>query len=241
MTKLFTISALIFFSSITAQAQDPDQGNHDLEEIIVTGSAILDWEPDIIPAIRLVKKADFMIQQIRIFNDTRKAEQRADEIYKTISNMLKAAENSSTFTLGTGDDVFVKLTAENYQLPLSEISSKEDAEYTDLLVKAPIHERTEPNAVAKEIRDFISLAEVDGRSEVVATGEMGLSIIKPERYRKDVIALIAKDVQQTLSAFGDNYSVRLEGMEYPLLWERQGLATMALYIPYSYTIVPSPN
>ena len=240
MKRLLLLAALAIWAG-PCWAQAGNDGETGLEEIIVTGSRMLDWEPDIIPAIKLVKRADFMIQKIRIVNDTRKEDQRADEIYETIFAMLAAAKKSSTFTLGTGEDVFVALTEENYKLPLLNLASKADTSYTDLLVKAPLTRQSKANKIVDEIRDFIKKAKLVGRSEVLPTGEIGLSIIQPEKYRQEVIGLIAKDVKQTLAAFGDGYSVQLEGMEYPLLWERQGLATMALYIPYKYTILPGGN
>lgn len=182
-----------------------------------------------------------MIQRIQVVNDTRKEDMRENEIYSTIKALLDAAQKSKAFTLGTGDDVFVPLTEENYKLPLQESQDKVDTSFTYLLVKAALDSKSKANMIAEEIRSFIKNAKLVGRTEVEAKGDLGLSIVHPERYRQDVLKLIANDVKMSLSAFGEGYRVELEGLEWPLLWERQGLATMSLYIPYSYKIVPLKN
>jgi len=235
--RIFFIS-LILSSIISGSANAQDDG-YGLEEVIVTGSRMAEYRPDVIPAVTLAKRADFMIQKVRIISDTRKADLRREEIYQTIKNLLKKAKDSKMFSLGTGEDYFVPLTENNYRLSLSNHRRKPDTSMTYLLVKAPLDQEASANDISASIKAFIKDAKVVGRTEVLPEGKLGLSIVRPEKYRQELIHKIAADAKAASAAFGKDYRVLLKGMESPLLWERQGLATMALYIPYSYDIVPA--
>ena len=130
--RIFFIS-LILSSIISGSANAQDDG-YGLEEVIVTGSRMAEYRPDVIPAVTLAKRADFMIQKVRIISDTRKADLRREEIYQTIKNLLKKAKDSKMFSLGTGEDYFVPLTENNYRLSLSNHRRKPDTSMTYLLV-----------------------------------------------------------------------------------------------------------
>ena len=44
-----------------------------VDEIIVTGSRAIEWDPDDIPVIQLERRADNLIVAVRVVNDTRDA------------------------------------------------------------------------------------------------------------------------------------------------------------------------
>jgi hypothetical protein len=60
-----------------------------LEEIVVTGSRVESYD---MPAIAVVKQADFLVQNIRLINDSRSPDLRRQEIFGTIERMLASAE-----------------------------------------------------------------------------------------------------------------------------------------------------
>jgi hypothetical protein len=234
MKKFICVAALFSLISLSASAQD----GMVVEEVIVTGSRITDFISDLPPAVTLTKRADFMIQTIKITNDSRHEKDRRREIYTTIAKMLEKAGNNQLFTLGTGEDYFVPLTTENYKLPLTK-GKRTDTSETWLLVKAPVNQKASANKIVSSIRDFITSAAKVGRTEILPDEDLGLSIIQPEKYRAEIIKKIAADVKAAANAFGPGYRIRLKGLESPLVWERQGLATMTLYIPYAFEIIPS--
>jgi hypothetical protein len=229
MLRTFFVSTCLMVALHTTAVQAQD-----LEEIIVTGSRAYN-----LPAVTLVKRADFMIQELRITNDTRQEQQREQEIYETIAGLLKKAKATNVFTLGTGEAVFTPLTTENYRVPLEEDDDRDDASQTYILIKAPLKQDASPNQIADSIRDFIRNAKMVGRTEVEADDELGLSILNPERYRYELIDLVAADAKRTASAFGPEYRLHIRTFDEPLQWQRQGLDAMALYIPYKFDIVPA--
>jgi hypothetical protein len=239
MNKALISIFVLLFVNQHAIALFQNNDEYEFEEVIVTGSRITDtYDIYEIPAVRLVKRADFMIQEIRIVSDSRKEEMRRDEIHKTIFNLLKMSEKTEVFTLGTGEDIFVPLDRSNYKLVIEALESKTDTSQTRLLVKASLDQKASANQISSAIHDFIEKADLVGRAEILKTDELGLSIVNPERYRSELLQKLAADIRSTTAVFGEDYRVTIEGLNYPVLWERQGLATMVLYIPYNYEIVP---
>jgi len=234
------MKALLFAATLAAFVSSPTtaQDEFDVEEVIVTGSRITDYRPEEIPAVTLPKRADFMIQKVRVISDTRKSDVRKEEIYATIFKLMEKAEKSNIFTLGTGEDYFVPLTKSNFKLQLQAHRHKPDTSLTHLLVKAALDQKASANEISTSIKNFIKNAEIAGRTEVLPAGNLGLSIVRPEKYRKELIRKIAADARSAAEAFGSDYRITLKGLESPLQWERQGLDTMALFIPYEYDIVP---
>ena len=85
----------LFINSLTLQAEEA------IQEIIVTGSRLLDYNE--MPAVTLVKTADFLAQEIRISNDSRSPEIRRKEIYQSIDNLIKASKKANNIELSYGE------------------------------------------------------------------------------------------------------------------------------------------
>lgn len=64
-------------------------------------------------------------------------------------------------------------------------------------------------------------------------------MVNPHQYRSNIIELVAKDVNTTTSALGKDYRVIMQGLDQPVQWVRVGPVQLAMYIPYSYHIIPS--
>jgi len=75
--KYLTVLAAFGSSSVSAQ----------LEEIVVTASSGASYYD--MPAVTLEKKADFLVQNIQLINDSRSPKLRRSEIFSTIGNLIK--------------------------------------------------------------------------------------------------------------------------------------------------------
>ena len=63
-----------------------------------------------------------------------------------------------------------------------------------------------------------------------------LTLIGPGQYRSEIIGLVAADANRSAKAFGEGYSVTIEGLTLPVTWYQSGPLELALYIPYRQTI-----
>src|SRR5690242_9771986 len=81
LPPLLPLCALFVALSVSAQT----------EEIVVTGMRSGGYNE--MPAVTIKKPADFLVQEIRLVNDSRSPELRKKEIISTIDSMLKRASS----------------------------------------------------------------------------------------------------------------------------------------------------
>lgn len=106
-----------------------------VEEIVVMGirSSADDYYD--VPAVTIIKDADFLVQNIRLINDSRATELRRSEIVKTINNLIKASSSVKGIEISYGDGFLepIKLNDESLELILDK--AKADTSYIDIYVK----------------------------------------------------------------------------------------------------------
>jgi hypothetical protein len=203
-----------------------------LEEIVVTGSRVSGDEYSKIPAIVLQRRADFLVQRIRLTNDTRAEEGRTKELHQTIRDMLVDAAKQPGIALSYGDEFLIPITSTAYEVPLVEGGKRADTSSTNIYVKMALGEKDDvPIAIAK-LRGFIKKAHVSGRTEIEPEGDVGLSLVSPEKYRYSIISKITDDAKKLHSAVGTLCKIRLAGLSNRVLWQRSDVSELTLYIPY---------
>lgn len=223
-TLIFVISTIVV--SALAKAND-------VETIVVTGSRI-DWYDS--PAITLVKPADYLVQQVRLLNDSRDQALREKELTNTVKDILRSANKSKLIELGVGKEIVYPITLDDLQLDF-EKGERTDTSVVNLYIKTPISNKTEVEKLVTRINDFIDDISVSGRTEVEKNGELVLSIVNPEKYRQELLAAIAKDINSTINIFGDNYKVDISGLSQSLMWERASVSELRLYLEYDFTLI----
>lgn len=217
---------LVLGSFLIARAQD--------EAIVLSPFTISSDKASTKPPIVVKRRADFLLLQITIVNDTREEERRRDEVYGTLRGMLTSIPSDSKIELFTEE---FALTPSHFQIPLVDVADKRDASNVTLFAKVPLGEADDAGVLADRLRAFVRSVKVQGRTEVF-TGDVGLSIKNPERYRYEVIAAIATDVRKLREAFGDTFEIIVRGMDARLQWQRSSAAEVELYLPFKYELFP---
>jgi len=222
---LLTIATLISCTCGTlASAQ--------MEEVVVTGARVSGDDYSRIPAVVLERRADFLVQRIRLTNDTRAAEGRTKELYQTIRDMLADAAKGPGIALSYGDDFLIPITSSNYEVPLDKGAKRPDTSATELYVKMALGQKDNVQKAMAELSAFIKKARVSGRTEVEAAGDVGLSLVTPEKYRYDIIARITEDAKRLQAAVGSQCKVEISGLSNRVSWQRSDISELTLYIPY---------
>ena len=202
------------------------------EEIVVTGERYNGDDYLRIPAIVLLHRADFLVQSIRLTNDTRAPQSRIDELHQTIKDMVADAGKRPGVALSYGDQFLIPVTATAYDVPLDSSGKKADTTSTTLFVKMALSAKDDvPSAIAA-LNAFIKKARVSGRTEIEPNGDVGLSLVSPEKYRYEIIAKIAADAKQLQSAVGAQCKVEISGLANRVSWQRSDVSELTLYIPY---------
>jgi hypothetical protein len=213
------------------------------DEIIVTGSRAIEWDPDDVPVIQLERRADNLIVAVRVVNDTRDAPGRRDEITRTLRAMARAAAGRADIDLSVEDDgTLVPLTEDMVStLTLGIDPGRSDTSVASLVVKTPIRPDDTLDAASERIEAFVEAVAPVGRSIADVSGDWQLSVINPAQYRAPILAAIAADARATAAAFGEGYAVQVEGMSNRVTWRQAGPLDLALFIPYDMTVTPAAD
>jgi hypothetical protein len=201
-------------------------------EIVVTGSRISGDDYSGMPAVTIDKRADFLVQQVRLTNDTRAAELRRNELYQTIRDLLADAARKPGMALGYGDEFLIPITAQDYEIPIYPVGQRPDTSSTTLYVKVALGRNDDVSKALAMLTGFVSKARVSGRTEIQPQQEVALSIVNPERYRFEIIAQIAADARKLQEAIGTQCRVGISGLSHRVAWQRSDISQLTLYIPY---------
>ncbi|QIG80545.1 TonB-dependent receptor [Sphingosinithalassobacter tenebrarum] len=205
------------------------------QEIVVTASRRIDMT--MIPVVRMKRTADFAILEVVVTGDTRDATRRQEEIYGMVRKAIDLAPRYGV-ELATGELIVEPLTPENYRDLGLEEGDREDTDEARFYVKA----RLEPGMASADalgrITRFVEAVPPVGRAQMEADGDLALSVVDPDQYRGQIVALIAEDAGATAAAFGPGYGVRVSQLEQPVRWVRASLTEVYLYLPVDVAVVP---
>jgi hypothetical protein len=202
-----------------------------LEEVIITSERIGDGDRSI-PAVTVERRADFLVQRVRLVNDTRAAEGRSKELYETVRLMVADAARHRGMALGHGSGFFLPIDPDARDLTLMRSNGRPDTDQTDIYVKVAITPGEDVARAVDALLAFIEKARVSGRTEVIPVDDISLSIVAPEQYRQEIVAKIAQDIALLRSRLGDSCRMEVSGLEQRVQWERSDLAELTLFIPY---------
>lgn len=203
-----------------------------LGEVVVTGSRIRGDDYSSIPAVSIEKRADFLVQRVRLTNDTRAPEGRRTELYQTIRDLVSDAAKRPNVALGFGDEFLIPITAKDYEVPLTPGNKRPDTTSTEFYVKRGLGPTDDVGQALRELATFISKARMSGRTEIEPIYEVALSIVDPEKYRYEIITKIAADAKRLQSAVGGGCKVDISGLSERVSWQRSDVSQLTLYIPY---------
>jgi hypothetical protein len=219
------LAVLAFGPSLRAQ---------ELEEVVVTAERAQSY--DGVPAVTVRKPADFLVQGIRLVNDSRSPDLRRTEIIGTIDGLLKRAAEIRNVALSYGEGFLVPIDLSSDALQIIEDQRRSDTSVVDIFVKVTLAEKDDTKRRIADLRTFIKQAKLVGRTEIEPKGDVGLSIVNPEKYRAELLARIAEDNAKLSQAMGKKCDVKVGGLERRIEWQRTGVAELTLYIPYSVEI-----
>lgn len=211
---------------VPAWAQD------EMQEVVVTGERISGEEYSGMPAVVLTRRADFLVQSIQLTNDTRDSAARARELQQTIRDMLADAAKRPGIALSYGDDFLIPISTNAVEVALTPEAKRADSSQASLYVKMALSEKDSVPAAIASLRAFIRKARVEGRTEIEPQGDVGLSLVTPEKYRYEIIAKITEDARKLRQTVGAQCRIQISGLSNRVTWQRTDVSELTLYIPY---------
>jgi len=206
--------------------------SQNLEEVVVTGERMSGEDYSGIPAVVLTHRADFLVQSIELTNDTRDAATRVKELQQTIRDMLADAAKRPGIALSYGDEFLIPISANATEVVLNPGGKRPDTSTTSIYVKMALGEKDDVPAAIASLKSFIKKARVAGRTEIEPEGDVGLSLVTPEKYRYEIIAKITEDARKLRQTVGAQCKIQISGLSNRVSWQRSDVSELTLYIPY---------
>lgn len=208
------------------------------DEIVVTGSRRGNEGPAQTAGIGIRHRADFAVQSVTVYGDTRDRAARRKEILDTVRNAIQLGEKRGV-QLSYGEGIIQPLTLANYadKLKFDEDGSRDDAEQVSFLVKTTL---SDGNALAAidRLNAFIKAVPLVGRAVAAPAGDPGVSIVDPSQYRPRILAAIAADANAAAGQFGPDYAVEVNDLATPVRWVLASPTEVLLYISHDLKVVP---
>jgi hypothetical protein len=226
ISRLVLVSGLLLSGVTVAQEE--------LMEVMVTGSRVSG--PGSTPAVTVAKTADFLVQNIRLINDSRTPSQRRQEIVQSIESLMRQADRNRDIDLSYGQGFLLPINLNDEALELIDDDEREDTGYVDIYVKVRFDPRRDAREQIDVLRRFITGASKVGRTEIDSLGEIGLSIVSPEKYRYEIIQAVAAETRKLREAVGQGCKVSLSGLESRVQWQRSSVSQLTLFIPYQVQV-----
>lgn len=223
------IAAILALLPTPALAQD---------EIVVTGTRRGQEGPAQTAGIGIRHRADFAVQTVTVYGDSRDKAARRKEILDTVRNAIQLGEKRGV-QLAYGEGIIQPLTLANYadKLKFEEDNSRDDAEEVSFLVKTPL---SDDNALAAidRLNAFIKAMPLVGRAVAAPDGDPGVSIVDPSQYRPQILAAIAADANAAARQFGPDYVVEVSSLATPVRWVLASPTEVLLYIDHDLKVLP---
>lgn len=227
------LSACLMLLPTPALAQDFSQA-----EVIVTGARReTDGFDESRPVVGLRRPADFAILYVTIAGDTRDQKTRRTEILAMVKSAIDIAARSGV-ELATGSELVEPLTLANYRNVDFTGDSRPDTDRTTFLAKVRIGNGVDGVAASDRINRFIKAVPAVGRAEIRGGGDLTLSIVGPDKFRGEILDIIAADAKAISGRLGPDYGVEIKGLDRPVEWSRAGLTDVFLYVPYNMVVRP---
>lgn len=236
--KCLTLAAAV--AALACAAVPVQARQSGLDEIVVTASRLSEYDPVKTPYVTLRKRADNLITAVRVVCDTRDLSQRKQELKATLRNMIKAAPGAGVELGLEGEEVIGRFD-ETMLDAVIRPDNKPDTSVAVLVVKTRVAPTDSFDAATTRITAFAEKTPKAGRTEILPTEDWNLTLIGPQRYRGEVLNLVAEDARKVAGTFGADYAVTAEGLQLPLSWYQAGPLELALYVPYKLTVTPRPH
>jgi hypothetical protein len=225
--KILLLSSTLLTSSISfAQSVD---------EVVITG--IRSGEYTEMPAITFKKKADFLVQRVKLINDSRSPELRKTEIIQTIKNLITESRKIKGIELSYGEGFLVPVNLDDNSLPIIDDKRASDTSRINFSIKIALSEKQPAKVKIEELKKFLKSANLVGRTLLEQEGDIGLSIVNPEQYRYEILSLISKENNKLKESFGSDCSTENEGISGRVEWERTAVDELVLFIRFKTKVL----
>jgi len=226
---------MLFLIPAEAFAQELDNA-----EVVVTGNRRSDMDTFVEsrPVVGLRRPADFAIISVSVVGDTREMAPRRAEIMAMVKSAVELAPRFDV-ELATGSEVVEPLTLGNYRNLTFFNDNRPDTDRINFLVKVKLGPGVDGVIARDRMARFIKAVPANGRAEIRgSSADLTLSIVGPDKFRGEILDIVAADAKALTARLGPDYGVEIRGLDRPVEWSGVGLTDVFLYVPYNMVVRP---
>lgn len=230
-------AVLAVCAAAPAFAQDAE------EAVVVTGTRLARQDFEAIqampmPHVTLRKRADSVVVDLFVRNDTRDAGQRAAEMRQALRG-LEARARTGGVTLALIDATSGIVRPFSMEIAERSIgnSGQPDTSMITIHLRTGVQGSDSLDTINERINSFVTTAPHPGRTEMTP-GAVNLVLNNPEQYHAALVTAIAGEGRAVAGQLGDGYGVSVTGLERQVAWRRTGELELTLFLPYTLMVVP---
>jgi hypothetical protein len=180
------------------------------------------------PAARMQVLADYVAVPITIDNEAKDPVKRIDEIEKAFRVITEKLASQQDLKIMPG---VISLVPREPAEPTSFSYSETHRGSAQLYVLGALKQDTNIFAITKRIYQVVaSMPQANGTK--ITLGNTALGLDEPEKYRNQMLGLIAKSVAEAKKALGTVAFVEVEGLEKPVTVMQLNDREVLLFINY---------
>ena len=204
------------------------------------------YEHAAMPAVAIVRRADFVVAHVTVESDTRDLAARRAELLQTLSELDRRARANGPVSVAlleeseddAGDTRVKSFSASAAQAQIAG-GTRPDTSSVAILLRTRVAPSDSLASTEERLDAFMRTLPKPGRV-TLTSGDPALTIVNPGQYRTEVIAAMTADAKAILAAVGPGHGVHIDGLEGRIAWRRSGDLELTLYIPHHLQIEPAP-
>jgi hypothetical protein len=184
-------------------------------------------------AVSLLMPADFVSVPVRVTSEQKDTAIAYEETRQAIDLISRKVQESRRFRTSIG---VVSLSQHKGGYGISSGSWNQPAAFAELYLLVPFSTNTGNIFTAgAEAARFITPITFPGKTRC-ELGRLQLAVENPEQYRRKVLELITDEIKRTGEAVAAHGSIKVEGLEGPVMVRQSDDRNVELFLHYSLTI-----
>lgn len=235
LRQLVLAAALAVCTIAPAYAQEE-------EAIVVTGARRSEQYEAVaemaMPHVTLRKRADSVVVDLYVRNDTRDAATRAAEMRQALQGLESRARGGGV-TLALIDATSGVVRPFSLEIAERSISNggAADTSALSIYLRTNVQANDTIDTINSRVAAFVSAAPHPGRTELTA-GAVNLVLNNPEQYHAPLVTAISAEGRSVTDQLGASYGVTVTGLERQVSWKRTGELELTLFLPYTLMVSP---
>lgn len=183
--------------------------------------------------VRLITRADTVILELTISSDDKKPDKRIADLQAAFRILRDNAAKRNDILMKSGYVELPLVTSNRWGFSSAktgdEVSSFNVTLITRIGPKETVFERM---AV---LNQFIDDLDLRGNAKVLYVSS-GIALVKPDQYRKELLQLIAKEVDLMKSVFGPTIEFQIRGLDEKVQVRQLDEVNLELSLPYQLVL-----